>query len=113
MWPVHVITAIVLSAPLLYFGRRRVSWQPLDCLPLVCPYGIWFVLTLLKPIGKNDLDSVGEPFLLSFAVALAALVRVMIGRKIPERTVSITLTGLLCIAAVVFYFCDPTTHDSM
>ena len=113
MWLVHVVVAIVLASPFLYFGRKRVTWQPLDYLSLVCPYGFWFVLTLMKPVGKNDLDSLGEPFMIGFAIALAALVRVMVGRRIQEETVSIFLTGLLCVAAVIIYFCDPTTHDSM
>jgi len=110
---VHMVVGVVLASPFLFFGRKRVTWQAVDCLWLVCPIGLWFVLTLIKPVGKNDLDSLFEPFMISFAVALATLTRVVVGRKVPEKTASLFLTGLLCIAAVIIYFCDPTTHDSM
>jgi peptidoglycan/LPS O-acetylase OafA/YrhL len=110
---VHIVVALVLASPFLFFGRKRVKWKLVDCLGLVCPIGFWFVLTLLKPVAKNDLDSIFEPFMISVAVAMAALARVVVGRKVPENTVSIFLTGLLCVAAVIIYFCDPTTHDSM
>ena len=106
VWSVHAVIATVLSAPIVFFGRRRVHWRWWELSALVLPFAVWsfFMLSDLAT-GRKSIANVGEPYFFSFAIPLAALVRVWLGTRFDERLSSAVLIGTLCaVAASVFVF---------
>lgn len=109
MWFAHALVAVVLSAPVVILGRHRVQWRFSDVLALVLPFAVWILLTLAHyrlfkmPSGKHP----AEIWFISLAIALAALMRVMIGRLFRESRTSACLVLALCVVAAAFYFLMP------
>ncbi|MCX6922760.1 MAG: hypothetical protein NT154_06035 [Verrucomicrobia bacterium] len=94
-----------LSAPILFFGRKRVGWASWELLALFIPFCIWVVL-MLSPLstGRKSLANLGEPVYISFAMPVLALLRAAEGRRICERVYAASfITALCAIAATVFY----------
>ncbi len=108
IWLMHAGVAAVLSAPIVFFGRRRVNWQMWALTDFVVPFIIWVCL-MDSPlsVGKS-LANLAEAFFVSLAVPVAALVRVAVGRAIDERICAgILLAALCCTAAMVFFIVPP------
>jgi hypothetical protein len=106
IWALHSVTAAVLSAPVIFFGRGRVHWGPLDLLTFLLPFAVWVALIDASSAGKS-LSNLVEPIVFSFAIPIAALVRVMMGPRALERAWSIGLVTLLCLTAVCVYWWTP------
>ncbi len=64
---------------------------------------------MLSPLaaGRKSLANVGEPIYISFAMPMAALVRVGVGRHVTERTCAFGVLGMLCLVAAVVFFVVP------
>src|SRR5579875_3567886 len=77
---------VVLSAPILYFGRKRISWAKWLLLALVIPFLIWAGL-MFSPLssGRKSLANLGEPIYISIAMPVFAIIRVLVGKKMSER----------------------------
>ena len=110
IWVVHSVIGAVLSAPVVYFGRRRVHWGLLDLLAFLLPFAVWEALMVISGIGKS-LANLIEPFLFSLAIPLAAFVRVLVGSRDRERAWSIGLVFLLCLVAASVYWWTPALPE--
>ncbi len=108
IWMMHAVTGAILSAPILYIGRRRVAWANWQLLGLVLPFCVWLLL-MLSPLstGRKSLANVGEPIYISFAMPLAALIRVGAGKHVPERITAAGLIAVLCVVAAMVFFAVP------
>ena len=107
IWFVHAAIATVLSAPIVFFGRKRVHWRSWELLALVLPFIVWSLLMFSDLSTGKSLANLGEPFYFSFAVPVAALVRVAVGTRIAERTFAGCLIAALCVVAVGVFFIVP------
>jgi hypothetical protein len=110
IWVVHAVIAAVLSAPIAFFGRKRVRWSLLDLLAFILPFAVWLALMAANSVGKS-LANLGEPFYFSFAVPIAALIRVIGGHHAGERALSVVLVALLCFAAAGVYWWTPSLPE--
>jgi hypothetical protein len=54
--------------------------------------------------GRKSIANVGEAYLFSLAIPLAALVRVWLGTRFDERAVSAVLIAILCAVAASVSF---------
>jgi hypothetical protein len=109
IWFMYAVPASVLSAPIVFFGRKRVHWHFWELSVLVLPLQVWLLLLFSQavPISKT-LSNLGEPFYFSFAVPVAALVRVATGARVAERVLAVCLIAALCgVAAIVFLVVPP------
>ena len=108
LWIVQAVAGAALSAPVLYLGRGRVSWAHWEFFALIIPFCVWLLL-MLSPLsaGRKSLANIGEPIYISFAMPIAALLRVGIGRTVPERICAVGLIGALCVVAAVVFFAVP------
>ena len=108
VWLIHAGIAAILSAPVVYFGRKRVHWHWHELLVFVVPFGIWFALNgILDFVPKNLSNVVIEPVIFGLAVPLAALVRVAIGTRISESASVKSLIGAVSVVAVGVFFMVP------
>jgi hypothetical protein len=110
IWVVHTAIGAGLSAPVVYVGRDRVHWGVVDLLSFVLPFAVWTSLLFAWPAGKS-LANLAEPFVFSVAIPAAASVRVVVGRRFEERTVSTVLVALLCLAAGGVYWLMPSLPE--
>jgi hypothetical protein len=106
IWAVHSAIGAVLSVPVVLLGRRRVHWGLLDLLAFLLPFAVWVALMNASSAGKS-LANLGEPIYFGLAIPVAALVRVIVGVHIEERTCSIGLVGLLSFVAAGVYWWTP------
>jgi hypothetical protein len=110
IWFVHAVIATVLSLPVIILGSRRVHWNRWDLSAFVLPFAVWLLLMANDGQGKT-LANLGEPFFFSFALPVAALVRVAIGTRVREVRCSISLLLLLCLVAIGVFFWTPALDE--
>src|SRR4051812_40522710 len=106
IWAWHALFGFALSAPILFLGRKRIGWSRWLLLAFIIPFCVWLGL-MLSPLAndRKSLSNLGEPVYISFTMPLLALVRVALGKKVPERLYAITLlTVLSALAAALFFF---------
>ena len=108
IWTMQAVVGAALAAPILYLGRKRAGWSSWQLLALVLPFLVWLLLSL-SPLaaGRKSLANIGEPVLIGFAMPLAALVRVGLGKSIPDRVCAVGLITLLCVVAGIVFFSVP------
>jgi hypothetical protein len=106
IWFLHLAVAGVLSAPVIHFGRHRVHWGICDLLALVLPFLLWAHLMLLSGAGKT-LANLAEYVVIAIAIAVALLVRVVIGHHKHEKLWAGCLLLGLCGVAMATYFLMP------
>lgn len=108
IWATHAGIAGVLSAPIVFLGRKRVHWRVWELLVLVLPFMVWSGLMFSElSTGKKSLANLGEPFYFAVAIPVAALVRVAVGARIPERACAGSLIALICLVAGAVFFLVP------
>ena len=110
IWFVHTLIGAVLSAPVVFFGRKRVHWGLFDLTAFLLPFAVWANLMNSSMFSKS-LANLGEPFFFSFAIPLAALVRVIAGSHGDERVWSVTLVASLCFTAAAVYCGTPSLPE--
>ena len=106
LWKMHSVTACTLAAPFVYFGRRRANWHPWELLSFVLPFSIWAGLMAADSSGKS-LANMGECLNVSIAIGVAAAIRVLVGSRRWQRTLSLSLLVALCLVAVASYAFTP------
>jgi hypothetical protein len=108
LWLAHAGIAAVLSAPIVYFGRKRVHWRPWELLALLLPFAIWTLLMFSKlSTSKKSLANLAEPFYFALSIPLATMVRVAIGSRISERACAACILTTLCVVAALMFFFVP------
>ena len=108
IWAMHAGVAVVLSAPIVFFGRKRVHWRPWELLVLILPFMVWAVLMFSElSTGRKSLANLGEPIYIAVAVPVIALVRVAVGARIPDRTCAVGLITVMCVVACGVFFLVP------
>lgn len=110
IWFVHAVIGAIISAPIAFLGRKRVHWGFLDLLSFILPFTVWLALMSASSSGKS-LANLGEPFFFSFAIPVAASIRVIVGPHVEERTLSIGLVALLCLTAASVYWWTPSLPE--
>ena len=95
----YLVPAVLLSLPPWYFGRRRARFRWWELSAFVVPLAIWLILFLVST--KKSLGNLVEALILGLAVPLAVLIRVVVGKSIPNGIIAGLLLILLCIVAVV------------
>ena len=111
IWLVHAIIAAVLSAPIVFFGRKRVHWRFWELLVLILPFIVWYLLMFSElAIGKS-IANLGEPVFFALAVPVAALARVVISSRVPERLCAASLIATVCVVAASVFFIVPSLPE--
>ena len=107
IWLVHAIIAAVLSAPIVFFGRKRVHWHFWELLVLILPYTVWCLLFFSELARGKSMANFAEPFIFALAVPVAALVRVAISSRVPQRLCAGVLIATMCVVAAGVFFIVP------
>lgn len=108
VWAMHTGIAGVLTAPVVFLSRKRVRWRYWELLVLVLPFSVWSVLMFSElSTGRKSLANLVEPLYFAAAVPLGALVRVVVGTRIPERVCAGGLIAGICIVAGAVFFLVP------
>ncbi|HEY5914327.1 MAG TPA: hypothetical protein VJA21_27370 [Verrucomicrobiae bacterium] len=108
IWTMHAVVGAALAGPIRFLGRKRAPWAAWELLALVVPFCVWLAL-MSSPLatGRKSLANIGEPVYISFAMPVAALVRVALGKSIGERSCAVVLISLLCFAAAAAFLMTP------
>src|ERR1043166_5476517 len=108
LWLMHAGIGLVLTSPILFFGRKRARWEWWELVAIVLPFSLWSGLMFSELSTGKSLANLVECIYISFAVPVVAFVRVWVGGKIHQRRYSAALIGLLCgVAAAVFFLTPP------
>ncbi len=112
IWQAHAVIGAVFSVPIAFLGRKRVHWRWWELLAFLLPFGLWLGLMVspLAPGGKS-VSNLVEPLGFSLAIPVAALLRTVIGVRLPERALAGGLVGLVCLAAATSYVVVPNLPD--
>ena len=70
------------------------------------PYWLWAIL-IFSGIKDKSMANLGEAWILCLLIALAALIRVVIGSKEQQYLYSKLILLLLCVASVAVYLFIP------
>ena len=112
IWAIHAGIATVLSAPVVFFGRKRVYWRLGELVVLILPFTVWSVLMCSElAVGRKSLANCVEPFYFAAAVPLAALIRVTVGSRIPEKLSAGILIAAICALAAGVFFMVPSLPE--
>jgi len=106
IWLLHVVAAVVLASPFIVAGWKRARFEWWEISVLFVPYAIWMGCMVMNGQGKS-LANLGEPIYLCPAIAVAALIRALVGRRVDPKRVSQTLLGLLCVTSFCIYWFTP------
>ena len=106
-WLIRAGIAAVLSAPIIYFSRKRIHWHKGELAVLVIPFLIWILCGFIGVLPKSLSNAFIEPAMISVAVPIAALARVALGARISEKVCSISLIGAVTVVAICLYFIVP------
>jgi hypothetical protein len=108
LWITHAAIGLVLASPILFFGSKRARWEWWELLAVVIPFALWMGLMFSDLSTGKSLTNLGEFIYISFAIPVAALIRVWVGGTSHQRTYAAALIGLLCgVAAVAFFLTPP------
>ena len=109
IWGVHAAIAVVLTAPIVFFGRKRLRWKWWELLAFVLPFAVWAILMSSELAEeRKTVWNIPEGLYFAVAVPLAALVRVAVGSRRREPVWAAALLVALCaIAAAVFFLVPP------
>lgn len=112
VWLVHVGIAALLTAPVVFFGRRRVNWQWWELSAFLVPFAVWALLMLSGlSTGRKSLSNLAEPFYFSVAFPIAAVLRVTMGTRVHEHTSAGGLIFGLCVLAAAVFFVVPSLPE--
>jgi hypothetical protein len=110
MWVFHLVPSLIVSLPIWICGRRRASWFWSDYATAIIPFALWSALLLCDDKGKT-LSNLSECLYLGCVVPIAAIIRVVVGRRGNERIVSFALLSALCIVAFGLYLFMPALPE--
>src|SRR5262249_44126530 len=77
LWLWHLGLALVPFSPVIWLGRRRVTWRLIVFLVFFLPFAIWFAL-MLSPLalGRKTLANLGgEPLFFAITVPMVVVLR--------------------------------------
>jgi phosphate/sulfate permease len=110
IWVVQTVTGAVLSAPIVFFGRRRVHWGPLDLLAFLLPFAVWLLL-VNSSLKSKSIANLVEPVFIGLAIPVGALLRLAAGDNFQQRKWSVLLAVLLCVTAACIYWWTPSLPE--
>ena len=100
----HLPPAAVVSGPVFWLGRSRVSWCVWDGLAFVIPYFVWASLYVINASGKGW-RNLWEAALLAVAAVAAPLLRVAVGDSShDDAVIAVGLAGVTAIAIGLWWF---------
>jgi hypothetical protein len=111
IWAWHAAIAVVLSSPIVILGRTRVRWRFWELLASVVPFALWLTLMLADLAVPKTLANLSEPFFISVAIPVGALVRVVIGRRSFETRIAAAILVALCLEAAAIFFFVPSLPE--
>lgn len=110
LWFSHAVTAAVLTWPIVYLGRKRVSWDLTEAFEFIIavtiPFAVWASIMIVNSSGKI-LSNFGECLIMSLAIPVAAAIRVFTDRRMTHWVRSLVLLFTLCAVATDTYLFVP------
>ncbi|HYW70847.1 MAG TPA: hypothetical protein VE961_07430 [Pyrinomonadaceae bacterium] len=95
----YLLAAVPLSLPAWYFGRRRARFRWWELSVFLVPLVIWLIFFLAST--TKSLGNLIEVVILGLSVPLAVLIRIVVGRAVPNAVIAGLLLILLCSVAVL------------
>jgi hypothetical protein len=109
-WLMYASIGVILTAPFVFFARRRVEWQWWELGAYVLPFWIWAALVVTGSQPKS-LANLGEVGNLLIALVVLAIVRVAVGRHRAATSLAVFGQAALCGAAALTYFLTPVLPE--
>lgn len=106
LWLIHVLVTTPVVAPSVWLTRDRLRWNWWEAAVFVVPFTLWLGLQFTNWRPKT-LANLGECFLISIAVAVGVVVRVVLGRPRDNKRVAVVLIVGVTAFAVATYFVTP------
>jgi hypothetical protein len=110
IWAMLTWPMVVVVAPLIYFSRRRVAWRWWEAAAFVLPYAVWIALHSYVCLPKS-LANLVELVGLLVALPCAAVLRIILARRLPQLPVAVVLQVLLILVLVFAYFTTPALPE--
>jgi hypothetical protein len=95
----YLLPAVPGCLPIWYFGHKRAQFRWWELIVLIVPFVIWICFFLVSK--DKSLGNLVEAPILGGAIAIAALIRVFIGRHLNRNLVAVSLITGQSILAVL------------
>lgn len=104
LWLCHAFITAPVVAPIVWFSRHRVQWRRWELVAFLLPFAVW--LALIYTGGRpKTIANLGECFIISIGIGIAAMVRATLGRSSDSPAVPALLVAALTgVAAAAYYF---------
>lgn len=106
IWLGHIAIAVFLCIPIIFLGRKRAHWQRWEVVAFALPFWTWGILMLIGGDGKT-LANLQEAVVITFAIPMAASIRVAIGGRKSLLRYSVLILLFLCAVSAGLYFFVP------
>ena len=107
VWCFYLIPAIILSAPLWFFGRRKVDWNIWNFSVLIFPYWIWVALLFVAD-DNTTIHGLLVVAVFGAVVSLSSVVRVIVGHRLNQKLLAAGLCTFFSLIAVAIWFSNVT-----
>nr|ALS90661.1 capsule biosynthesis CapC [uncultured bacterium] len=104
-----LLGSLPLTALVIAFGRRRVTFYVWELAAFLMPYITWYMGDHVVYRAKT-LGNMSEAVIVGLGVPVAALIRVVFGRK-RAKLVAITLISLLFAHGLLVYLLTPSLPE--
>src|SRR5690625_1291472 len=92
-----VLPLLLVGLPLYFFCKKRIDWLGADYLLLVLPAWVWILFGMIDT-GKTK-ENFQEAVILSWFLPMLLIIRIIAGRRIHQKRMSITFLVLASAAA--------------
>lgn len=108
IWGIFTAPAGVVTGIIVFLSRRRVDWKAWEAVVFILPFGAWALLMISDlSLNQKSLANLGEPLYFIAGIPIAAIVRVLVGRRASQTVLSGALIGFVSALAVAVFFMVP------
>jgi hypothetical protein len=101
LWILHIFVAGVVVAPLIALAPSRASWKQWEMSVFVVPFLVWAIL-LYSNLRIKAFANLLECFIISGAIALAGVIRLISGPRTSPMLSASLLTGVTSVAVLCY-----------
>ena len=97
-WLIYLLPGVLLCLPICYLGRKRAQFMTWELIVFVLPFVAWLIL--FSVTKSKTLGNLVEAAVLGGVIPIAAIVRVLLGRRVNRILVATSLITLQCVFAI-------------
>jgi hypothetical protein len=98
-WLIYLLPGVLLCLPICYLGRKRAQFMPWELSVFVLPFTAWLILFSMSK--DKTLGNLVEAAIIGGVIPLAAIIRVLLGKRVNRILLASSLITLQCVFAIL------------